>query len=318
MLEFTQQFGCFKKGHTKVICAMTTLKKAVRLLHDFIHETAILRKGFCFSPSEECCRSLFLFMNYCQISAGPVSWLSGAKSLLVLSLSSDCFYHDCRDGARKNKTRMITRLHLGLAPFIFPMWLLMIFRAAHYMLPAFPRMYCKSRGKVLFEVLRRTQVNAAASCKLNITSCNTANKGFKWDKDFLKISIDPTSLISWNNSRKENSNSWLSITCKSFIFNFCKLFLPASAYITRQCSMHIGVRCLRQFQGGLQKLTVAIETSTENYKENSTQVTETSQLSVCASVHHQGSEGSLCSFRIVFLVLVFCSWMNNGRRRFIF
>lgn len=66
---------------------MPIVKKAVRLLYNFIHEAAILRKDFCFTPSEECCRSLFLFMNYCQISAGPVSWLSGAKSLLDLSLS---------------------------------------------------------------------------------------------------------------------------------------------------------------------------------------------------------------------------------------
>lgn len=89
MLDFTQRFECFKKGHKKFTRVMTpTLKKAVRLLHDFIHEAAILRKDFCFTPpSEECCRSLFLFMNYCRISAGPVWWLSGAKSLLGLSLS---------------------------------------------------------------------------------------------------------------------------------------------------------------------------------------------------------------------------------------
>lgn len=51
MLNFLQRFGCFKKGHNNLILAMMpTLKTAVRLLHDFIHEAAILRKGFCFTP----------------------------------------------------------------------------------------------------------------------------------------------------------------------------------------------------------------------------------------------------------------------------
>lgn len=105
------------------------------------------------------CRSCFMTLRG-KVFIGPPSSSSG------------CFHHDCRDDAWMNRTRMITRLHFASAPFIPPMWLLMIFRAEHYMRPAFPRMYCKSRGKTPFEVLRRTQVDAAASCSLNISSCN--------------------------------------------------------------------------------------------------------------------------------------------------
>lgn len=181
MLDFTQRFGCFKKGHKKFTRVMTPLKKAVRLLHDFIHEAAILRKDFCFTPLRRVLQiPLLIYELLPDLCRSRLMTLGGKVFIGPLSLSSGCFYHDCWDGAQKNRTRMITRLHLAPAPFISPMWLLMIFRAVHYMLPAFPRMYCKSRGKVLFEVLRCTQVNAAASCTLNITLCNAANKGFEW------------------------------------------------------------------------------------------------------------------------------------------
>lgn len=158
--------GVFKKGCKKFICVMTpNLKKAVRLLHNFIHEAPILKKDFCFTPLRrvvqiplliyellpDLCRSRFMTLRG-KVFIGPLS--------LSLSLQAA---HDCRDCARRNRTRKVTRLHLAPASFISPMWLLMIFRAAHYMLPAFCRVYCKSRGKVLFEVLRGTQVNAAAS-----------------------------------------------------------------------------------------------------------------------------------------------------------
>lgn len=182
MLNFLQRFGCFRTGHNNFVLAMMpTLKKAVRLLHDFIHEAAILKKDFCFTPHRRVLQiPLLVYELLPGLCRSRFMTLRGKVFIGPLSLSSGCFYHDCWDGVRKNRTRMITRLHLAPAPFISPMWLLMIFRAVHYMRPAFPRMYCKSRGKVLFEVLRRTQVKAAASRKLNITSSNTANKGFKW------------------------------------------------------------------------------------------------------------------------------------------
>lgn len=54
MLNFLQRFGRFKTGHNNFILAMMpTLKKAVRLLHDFIHEAAILRKGLLFYPPQK-------------------------------------------------------------------------------------------------------------------------------------------------------------------------------------------------------------------------------------------------------------------------
>lgn len=190
-------------------------KKAARRLRDFIHKTAILKRNFCFTPLRRVLQiPLLIYELFPDLCRSRFMTLRGKVFIGPPSLFSGCFYHDCRDGAWKNRTRKIMRLHLAPAPFISPMWLLMIFRAVHYMLPAFPRMYCKSRGKVLFEVLRRTQVKAAASCKLNITWCNTANKRFKWYQDILKMSIDPPILISRNNVGKENINELLLITCR--------------------------------------------------------------------------------------------------------
>lgn len=87
MLNFLQRFECFKKGHNNFILAMMpTLKTAVRLLHDFIHEAAILRKGFCFTPHRRVlqipllvyellpglCRSRFMTLRG-KVFIGPLS-----------------------------------------------------------------------------------------------------------------------------------------------------------------------------------------------------------------------------------------------------
>lgn len=154
----------------RVDATTPTLKQAGGLLNNFIHEAAVLITFFFLFPAPQKGSSdpscyLWTITGSLQVpfhdSPGQsLYWTS-------LCLSSDCFHHDCPDGALMNRTRMITRLQLASAPFIPPMWLLMIFRAVHYMLPAFPRMSCKSRGKLPFVLLRRTQ----ALCKLNRSSC---------------------------------------------------------------------------------------------------------------------------------------------------
>lgn len=169
-LDFTQLMGVGLNSLPRLwTCHNTHSETGCRAVAWFYSWSSHFNKGFVSHPSEGCLRPLLLFMNSRRVSAGPVSWLSGAKSLLGFSLSSECFYHDCPDGAWMNRTRMITRLRLASAPFIPPMWPLMIFRAAHYMLPAFPRMSCKSRGTPPFELLRPTQVNIVASRMLNIS-----------------------------------------------------------------------------------------------------------------------------------------------------
>lgn len=144
---------------------MPPLKQAVGLLHDFIHEVAILIKVLSPTPqkgaSDPSC--------YLWTSAGSLQVLFHDSLGQDLYWASPSLPNASITIAWMNRTRMITRLRLASVPFIPPKWPLMIFRAAHYMLPTFPRMSCKSRGTPPFELLRRTQVNIAASRTLNIS-----------------------------------------------------------------------------------------------------------------------------------------------------
>lgn len=136
----------------------------------FIHEVAMWVKGF-----------LFRGVNWIPSRAATshtliYGWLlSLCRSVLGLSRMealSGFFHHDSQSGAWTNTNRMITQLHLAPAPFIPPMRRLMIFWAVPYMQLAFPRIYCETMEKMQREILRHTQVNITALCKLKPACCN--------------------------------------------------------------------------------------------------------------------------------------------------
>lgn len=81
------------------ICVMTpTLKKAVRLLHNFIHEAPILKKDFCFTPLRrvvqiplliyellpDLCRSRFMTLRG-KVFIGPLSLSLSLFRLLTIA-----------------------------------------------------------------------------------------------------------------------------------------------------------------------------------------------------------------------------------------
>lgn len=114
-------FECFKKGYKMIVRVMTpTLKRAIRLLQYFIPEAAILRKDFCFTPLRRVLQILLLIYELLpDLCRSRFMILRGKVFIGPLSLSSGCFYHDFWDGVRKNRTRMITQLHLALL-LLFP------------------------------------------------------------------------------------------------------------------------------------------------------------------------------------------------------
>lgn len=162
--------GVLKSPHRVWTCNNAHPETGCQAVAWFYSWSSHFNKGFCLEPLRRVPQTpLVIYELAPGLCRSHFMTLWGKIFIGLLSLSSECFHHDCPDGAWMNRTRMITRLCLASAPFIPPMWPLMIFRAAHYMLPAFPRMSCKSRGKLPFELLQRTQVNTAASHKLNIS-----------------------------------------------------------------------------------------------------------------------------------------------------